>query len=105
MNSNVNGLVELGAKWAEWSERANRAVRKRNLAVWRYIESAATFARAKELKSKTKFRKLVRKTNPKLDSRTVSRYAILIRAVVRKKPRSVTARQWVASRGGIGKCK
>ena len=73
--------------------------------IWKFLRAVVKIARREQLQSRGKIRALLRQLHPDFNGKTLSRYAGVVRAIVRRKPRGVGMADWVKSQGGIAKCR
>ena len=105
MREDVAELKECGARWAAFNKAIKEATEKRDQALWKYIANTVAVLQSRNIRSRRKIRRLVRKTNPSLDAKGASRYSGLLHAIIRKKPKGIAIREWVKSKGGISRCR
>jgi hypothetical protein len=112
MRKNIHQIKELrfaakaeASKWNRANADIARATARRDTALWDFIRCAVKLGRAKNLKSAPRLRRLISKLNEGLDSKAVSRYALIVRAVIKLKPKGVRIRDWIKSHGGISRFK
>jgi hypothetical protein len=92
-------------KWIRQVVAVKAANARRERALWRFMRAFVKHAKDMKLRSKPDFQTAVREIAPLKDKKQSARYARILRSVVRGKPRGVSIRDWVRSRGGISRFK
>lgn len=76
---------------------------RRDRALYRFLAAVNRLARTEKETARPDLLRLVRDVFPDLELRTASRYAGVCFAALIEKPRGVTLREWVSSKGGISR--